>query len=295
MKIFIVEDDYSYRNMLFKLLLGWGYEPMACDDGIEAWRILQQKDAPKFILLDWNLPGITGLELIKNIRNMKDHSPPYIIMVTGKSEKESLVSGLDAGANDYIFKPCQNEVLRARINNGRRMLELQESLEHESSHDPLTGILNRRAIAAVLNKELSRAKRKQEGLIVGFCDLDNFKKINDEHGHQVGDEVLCGFVHMVEDSLRSYDTFGRWGGEEFLLVMPLFSRDDGLPLFERLRNKIAEGSIVTSAGALKITISIGVVFADGHETENEVLEAVDRNMYEAKKAGRNRVCYTETI
>lgn len=295
MKICIVEDDFSFRTMLTVLLRKWGYDPIAVEDGFEAWDLLQQIDAPKLILLDWNMPNMSGLELTQRIRSQNDHSPPYIIMVTGKSETESLIMGLNAGANDYISKPCQNEILRARINNGRRMLELQASLQHESSHDPLTGILNRRAIIEVMTKELARAKRKQEGLVVGFCDIDHFKKINDAYGHLVGDEVLCGFVKLVEDGLREYDSMGRWGGEEFLLVMPLRLSADALPLFERLRTIVADGSIHTTAGDIKITISIGVTYVTGNETVDEVVLTVDSNMYLAKSDGRNCVRCTERI
>lgn len=295
MKIFVVEDDFSYRSILVKQLTEWGYDPISAEDGEKAWKILQQNNPPKLILLDWSLPGLSGFELIKRIRNLNDHSPPYIIMVTAKSEKESIILGLDTGANDYVFKPCHSEILRARVNNGRRMLELQETLEHESSHDPLTGLLNRRAITESLSKELARSKRKGEGLLVGFCDLDHFKKINDEWGHQSGDDVLCGFVRVINESLRGYDSFGRWGGEEFLLIMPHFSITDAPRIFERLRATVENAVISTQTGPLRITISAGVAYANGNETVDEVLAAVDRNMYEAKNSGRNRICFTDRI
>lgn len=289
-KVCIVEDDFSFRTMLTGLLQKWGYEPVAIEDGEEAWEVLQQKDAPKLLLIDWNMPKLSGIELTERIRALNEYAPPYIIIITGKSEKESIVAGLNAGANDYIFKPCQNEVLQARINNGKRMLELQESLQHESSHDSLTGILNRRAIIDVLTKELARAKRKEEIFVVGFCDIDFFKKVNDTFGHQVGDEVLLGFVNLVKSCLREYDSIGRWGGEEFLLILPLRTEDDAFPLFERIRSNVADNFIETSEGKLQITVSIGVSFGTGNETVDELVATVDRNMYQAKNEGRNRVC-----
>jgi two-component system cell cycle response regulator len=289
MKVCIVEDDFTFRTMLTGFLKSWGYEPVAVEDGEKAWELLQRKDAPKLILIDWNIPQISGLELTERIRALNDYSPPFIILVTGNSEKESIVAGLNAGANDYIFKPCPGEVLRARINNGRRMLELQESLQFESSHDSLTGILNRRAILAVIAKELARAKRKKEFFVVGFCDIDHFKKINDVYGHLVGDEVLCGFVRIVKESLREYDTIGRWGGEEFLLILPLLTDENTLPLFERIRYLVESSPIETRAGNIQITVSIGVAMVNGEETVDEIVSTVDRNMYQAKKAGRNRI------
>lgn len=281
--------------MLTVQLKKWGYDPIAVEDGTEAWALFQKEDAPKLVLLDWNMPNMNGLELTQKIRSLNEHSPPFIIIVTGVSEKESLITGLDAGANDFIIKPCPNEVLRARVNNGKRMIELQEKLQHESSHDSLTGIYNRRAIIDILLKEMARSKRKQEGLVVGFCDIDHFKKVNDTYGHLVGDQVLCGFARIVEKGLREYDSIGRWGGEEFLLIMPIRLSTDAVPLFERLRSRVEEAEIPTSAGNLKITISIGVTFLTGIETVDEVTATVDTNMYQAKSEGRNRICFTERI
>ena len=151
MKILIAEDDFTSRTMLQAILSKWGYEPIVVDNGQKAWEILQSPDAPKLVILDWNMPEMDGLEVCQQARQLPHNSLLYIIMLTSKSEKSNIVKGLEAGANDYIAKPYNNDELRARVNVGQRMIEIQTDLEntknalaYEAMHDPLTGIFNRR-------------------------------------------------------------------------------------------------------------------------------------------------------
>jgi diguanylate cyclase (GGDEF)-like protein len=300
MKILIAEDDLTSRSILTALLKKWGYDPVATEHGNAVWDELQRPDAPKLVLLDWNMPGMDGLEVCRRLGERDSSNPPYVILLTGRREKGDIVQGLDAGAHDYIAKPYENEELQARIRVGQRMLELQsnllearDALAHQAMHDSLTGIFNRRAIMETLQKELSQAKRENGRLSIGMCDIDHFKRINDTYGHQVGDEALCAFVRRVKSNLREYDHVGRYGGEEFLVIAPGSVWHPGEGLYERLRAKVAEGNITTQAGNIMITVSIGVAGGTGASTVDDLLAAADAALYRAKNNGRNGVAYAD--
>jgi two-component system, cell cycle response regulator len=298
MQILVAEDDATSRTILTALLIKWDYDPVVVSDGQEAWEIMQKPGAPYIALLDWEMPGMDGLAVCRRIRERRDPNPPYVIILTAKDEKADIVKGLDAGANDYVSKPYDNDELLARIRVGQRMVELQaelldarDALAHEAMHDPLTGAPNRRAILDRLSKELDRAGRRNSELSVGMCDIDHFKRINDTFGHQVGDEVLCGFVQEIRNTLRPYDLMGRYGGEEFLVLAPGCTGLVAEGLYERLRAKIDGLRIATRSGAVCITISIGVAGADGEKKVDALLAEADAALYTAKNNGRNRVVY----
>ncbi|MFH2046967.1 MAG: diguanylate cyclase [Pseudomonadota bacterium] len=298
MKVLIAEDDITSRTILTAILEKWGYNPIAVNDGLDALKILQKADSPELVLLDWKMPVMDGLEVCRRIRQQLCNNLVYIIILTSKSEKTNIVAGLDAGANDYVIKPYDNEELRARINVGQRMIEIQSELEktkkalvHEAMHDHLTGIYNRRAIIDMLQRELSLARRKRNRINIGMCDLDNFKQINDCYGHQAGDEVLCGFTRTIQNNLRGYDIFGRYGGEEFLVIIPDGIKSSEEHIFERLRNKIAEQRILTRAGEISVTMSVGVAGIHNGESVDTLLGAADTALYRAKEEGRNQVFF----
>ncbi|MGA2587783.1 MAG: diguanylate cyclase [Candidatus Aminicenantales bacterium] len=298
MKILIAEDDFTSRSILAAVLKKWGFDPVVTEDGSAAWNILQRPDAPGLILLDWNMPGMDGLEVCRRLRENDSRNPPYVILLTARGEKGDIVQGLEAGANDYVAKPYDNEELQARIRVGQRMLELQshlmearDALLHQATHDPLTEILNRRAILDRLAQEISRARREQGSLSVGMCDLDHFKNINDAYGHQAGDEALVAFTRCIQDRLRDYDIFGRYGGEEFLVIAPGSMGHSGESLYERLRAGVADAEIKTNAGTLSLTVSIGVAPGKGLSTVDALLATADAALYQAKAEGRNRVAY----
>lgn len=268
---------------------------MTTENGAQAWEALQQPGAPKLVLLDWNMPEMDGVEVVRRVRTLVTSEPPYIIILTSDGAKASIVAGLETGANDYVVKPYDTHELLARIRVGQRMVELQakllearNALAHEAMHDPLTGAANRRAIMETLAREISRTTRQNAGLSIGICDIDHFKKVNDAHGHLVGDEVLCGVVRLLEGSLREYDRVGRWGGEEFLVVAPGNTEDAGR-LYERLRAALAGNPIPTQAGELSMTVSIGAATWRADESVEELLGAADTALYQAKDRGRNRV------
>jgi diguanylate cyclase (GGDEF)-like protein len=218
-------------------------------------------------------------------------------MLSARGEKADIITGLAAGADDYISKPFDSGELTARIDVGRRLIELQSrlnearvALAHEATHDALTGTLNRRAILDALSREIAREKRNPVGLTVGICDIDRFKDVNDAHGHLIGDEVLYGFVRLLQSKLREYDLLGRFGGEEFVIVTPGLGAEDSAALYGRFLEAVAENPIPTQAGDISITISIGVATCRPDDKMDALLTDADMALYKAKNEGRNRVC-----
>jgi diguanylate cyclase (GGDEF)-like protein len=275
-----------------------GHQVEAAVNGVEAWQVLRQPGAPTLAILDWEMPGMDGPEVVRRVRALETDRPPYLLMLTSRSEKADIIAGLEAGANDYLSKPVDPGELRARIEVGRRMVEMQaalidsrDALAHQATHDPLTLMLNRRAILGKLHLELSRARRNGDTCAVGMCDIDHFKQVNDTHGHQTGDEVLRALARILTESLRPYDSAGRMGGEEFLVIAPMKVRDDSVALFERLCLRVAESQIPTRSGVLRVTVSIGVACATAASAVDDILEAADAAMYRAKNEGRNRVVH----
>ncbi len=298
MRILIAEDDFTSRSMLTAILKKWGYDPVVTEDGNAAWDALQQPAAPKLVLLDWNMPKMDGLDVCRRLRESESANSSYIILLTGRGEKNDIVQGLEAGANDYISKPYDSDELQARIRVGQRMLELQSSLAeardalaHLAMHDPLTGIYNRRAILGRLASEISRARREGGNLSIGMCDIDHFKKVNDIYGHQVGDEVLIAFTQCIQSQLREYDYLGRYGGEEFLIIAAGAKGNVEKSIYERLRSQVAKNEVQTKAASLSITVSIGVASGTGQSTVDDLVAAADAALYQAKADGRNRVNY----
>jgi two-component system, cell cycle response regulator len=296
MRILIAEDDHTSRTVLAGVLKKNGHEVVVTVNGAEAWQILQQPDAPRLVILDWMMPEMDGLQVLQLARAPATDRPPYIIMLTSKGEKADVIAGLDAGANDYLAKPFDAGELRARIEVGRRMVEMQDALSesreilaHQASHDPLTGLLNRRAVLERLHEELARAKRYGDVLAVGMIDIDHFKHVNDTHGHQTGDDILCGFVQILTKTFREYDTIGRIGGEEFLVIAPTKPGIDGVSVFTRALLTIAGSKIATRSGMLSVTMSIGVATATFENSIDQILEVADAALYLAKNAGRNRI------
>ena len=305
LRILIAEDDMTARTILMAILRKWGYEVIAVQDGQAAWQALQRPDCPRLVILDWMMPEMDGVTVIQRVRSELTGQPPYIILLTSKDERGDILSGLESGANDYIRKPFDHEELYARVRVGQRTLELQTSLyetqqtlAHLATHDTLTGIFNRRAILDQLAKELSRAQREAENrpddkLCIGFFDIDLFKHINDRYGHQAGDEVLCGLSEILGANVRIYDSIGRLGGDEFLVVTPGVQETNRRFIFERLVSVIATSPFKTCAGELFLTISMGVATANLDDSVDQLLDTADAAMYRAKRKGGNCVVYAD--
>ncbi len=300
MKLLIAEDSMSMRVMLQVLTNQWGFEAVLAEDGQRAWDMMSADDAPRLVLLDWQMPGLDGLEVCRRIRVGQSEDPPYIILLTGRNETADIITGLEAGANDYITKPFDNGELKARLQVGRRMLELQrqlidaqQALSFQASHDALTGLLNRGAIMQFMEQEMARARRLPQPLRIGLLDVDHFKQINDTHGHPTGDAVLRDVAERLQMTLRPYDRVGRYGGEEFL-VLTDGEAEHSQVVFERLRLAIADEPFVHKQLSLSVTISCGVVSfmppGDGRDRD-ALLATVDSALYEAKAGGRNKTVF----
>jgi diguanylate cyclase (GGDEF)-like protein len=216
--------------------------------------------------------------------------------VTARDEKEDVVRGLDAGADDYLTKPFDRSELRARLNVGRRILHLQqeliqarEELRFRATHDVLTGVWNRGALLEMLHRELERGARSATPTAVLMLDLDHFKHVNDTYGHLAGDAVLREVARRMLDNVRAYDLVGRYGGEEFLIVLPGCNRQQVEQSAERIRCAVAGQAVPGEGCQIPVTLSIGATVAENGETERETLTAADTALYQAKVAGRNRV------
>jgi len=298
MKLLIADDDLTSRVLLENLTRKWGCEPTVVEDGQAAWEVLQQDNPPRLLLIDWEMPRLTGLALCQRIRRQAGTDPVYIILLTSRNETIDIVTGLEMGANDYVTKPFNNVELQARVQVGKRMLALQkelnqakEALAFQASHDVLTGLLNRRAVMEALDKELSRSYREQKPLCIAMCDIDFFKKINDNHGHLAGDLVISEVSQRINAELRPYDLAGRYGGEEFLLVFNS-SLKDAHKLLERIRLAIANTPFNYEKESLTITLSSGVMVYDSFADEGDkeaLIDTADKALYEAKDGGRNKV------
>lgn len=294
--VLVAEDDPICRRVLQSQLPNWGFRVITAKDGLEAWEILQQDNAPDLLVLDWMMPGIDGPELCRKIRQKRHVIYPYILLVTGKDDTQDVVRGLEAGADDYLSKPFDSTELRARLQVGKRILALQheliqarEELRFQANHDALTGIFSRAAILSLLDRELQRAARSGMPTGILMIDLDHFKKINDTYGHLTGDAVLKGVADRINQGVRSYDFLGRYGGEEFLAVLSNCYPEDLRTVAQRVRSAVSDIPICTAATSLSVTISIGGVVTSNLASSVDLLSAADAVLYEAKANGRDRV------
>ena len=294
--VLIAEDDRVFRTLLQTWLERWGYKTTLAEDGAAAWRELQVEHHPRLLLLDWMMPGMDGVEICRRVRAMANELYCYILVVTSKDSKEDAITALDAGADDYIVKPLNMHELRARVQVGRRILLLQdelvrsrEQLRRQATIDSLTGVLNRRAIIDALSEELARACRTDGCTGVLMLDIDNFKHINDCYGHQAGDAVLAEVSGRVANALRTYDKVGRYGGEEFLAVLPDCKADLLASIAERIRVRISAKPFTTANAEMLVTISIGGTVSGGVQVLDveRAIRNADFAMYGAKNKGRN--------
>lgn len=298
MRILVAEDDLTTRSILKAVLMKWGYEVVVVCDGNEALEILRRENAPKLAILDWMMPGLNGVDICHRLCAEKNPFPPYLILLTARAKMEDIVEGLQSGANDYILKPFDNEELRARLRVGERMIDLQDKLYRAIEQqkklalaDPLTGIANRRAILDHLEMEMSRARRKKNHLWVSVLDIDHFKRINDNFGHLVGDVVLKECVRRISCSIRRHERFGRYGGEEFLLIFPEGENGAEVQAMERILETIAAEDIEAKGNRIRITVSLGAAKWNGRDTMDELIRKADNALYQAKRKGRNRIEY----
>ncbi len=296
-KVLLADDDPIGRILLKRWLDEWGYESIVVDDGAAAIQALQADPEVRMAILDWVMPTMDGIDVCRWLRSRSPEPYVYTILVTARDNKADIIAGLEAGADDYIVKPCNPLELDVRLRAGRRVIDLQEQLmqardrlRFEAMHDSLTTLFNRGAILERLDEELARSARTGKPVSVIMIDLDHFKRINDDFGHASGDAALRTASNVFKSALRPYDAIGRIGGEEFLVLLPECNEKCGLAVAERLRSRLAAHPVDAPAGTLRVTASLGVActsFIDVLSAE-ELTRAADAALYRAKRTGRNR-------
>ena len=299
MKILLAEDSAVYRHLISGHLKEWDFDLVTAKDGAAAWKLLQEPDAPTLVLLDWVLPEIEGIELCPRIRKATVQGGyTYIVLLTGKDGKNDLLEGMQAGADDYLVKPFEPLELKARLFAGKRILDLhrelveaRESLRTAATYDFLTRLLNRGEIVALLNRELIRGKRESRPVGIVLADIDHFKSINDSFGHLAGDAVLTEVAKRLKSDLRTYDGAGRYGGEEFLLVLPGCDLTTIVRRANEIRQLVSAEEIQTINGAMRVTISMRAAAAecDKNTSVETLLNDIDASLYRDKEGGRDRV------
>jgi len=288
--------------LLNKTLLRWGHEVTIVSNGDEALHQLQQQDPPDLAILNSGMEGLRGVELCERLRGNEIERYIYLILLMEKSPQDDLLEAFENGADDYLLKPFDGYELRAKLIVAKRILALQDRLFAmrdellvQATHDSLTGIWNRRASMEALARELSRASREKKSVGLMLADLDHFKQINDTYGHPAGDHVLQAVAGKLTTALRSYDTVGRYGGEEFLIVSPGCEETALARRAESVRASIASEPVVTHEAVIPVSLSIGIAVASAAVTPDRLLKSADEALYRAKRAGRNRVEVAEEL
>jgi len=297
-QILVADDSPVFRDMLERMLVEWDYSVVAVSDGQQAWDILGKPGGPRLALLDWMMPGMEGADVCRQVRARVRDRYVYMMLLSVRADWEDVVKGLEAGADDYIVKPFRLEELRARLRAGGRVLALQdelvaarEALREQATRDGLTGLWNRTAIFDILQSELARSKRSGEPLIVLMADLDGFKPVNDRFGHMAGDAVLRQVAARMRAAVRRYDAVGRYGGEEFLIVLPGCELPGGLVQAERIRDAIGLETFRAGDSEITLTCSFGAACATpaADPQADALVREADLALYRAKHQGRNRV------
>ncbi len=302
MRILIADDSLVSRHLLEATLRKWSYEVIVACDGMEAWEVLKRDDPPRLAILDWVMPGLSGPEVCKRVRehahsDSEELNYTYLLLLTSKSQREDLIEGMESGADDYLTKPFDQHELKVRLRAGSRVIDLQreliaakEELREQATKDFLTRIWNRSAILEILQRELVRGQREGRSVGVVLADLDRFKQINDTFGHFAGDAVLREFTRRAEGAIRAgQDSIGRYGGEEFLIVLPGCDLTCAGKQANRVREALASSPMSLSELEHTQTSSFGATcWNPGMEISSEMLIRVaDEALYEAKAKGRN--------
>lgn len=298
MKVLVAEDDPVLRTLLETLLSDWGYEVQLAVDGNEAWRVLQGRDAPELVVLDWLMPGMDGIDICRELRSRPSSRYVYVLLLTSRDTKKDVVIGLESGVDDYLTKPFNSEELRARITAGKRIVNLQqhlltvqEELRERATRDTLTSLWNRATIMDMFSNELDRSARTGQPLGMILADVDHFKRVNDTFGHHSGDASLRDIARRLSATVRSYDAVGRVGGDEFLILLPGCDTQAVAALSSRIQSVMSSTPVTLLQGVTSMALSMGA----GSTSElperdvDALFRIVDELVYEAKRAGRNRV------
>jgi two-component system cell cycle response regulator len=304
-KILIADDDSISRRLMERTLQHSGYEVVTAEDGRQAACELSKAGGPRLALIDWMMPELDGPGVCREVRSRHDDSYIYILLLTSKESSEDVVKGLEAGADDYLTKPCHPAELKARLHTGRRILQLEdklvearEEMRFKATHDALTSLWDRGAILALLRSELSRSTREPAPVSLLLCDIDHFKQINDVHGHPTGDEVLEEVSTRLLDAVRPHDAVGRYGGEEFLIVLSGCGAERLKDRAEQVRAAISDFPFSTGEGIISVSLSLGAITIENWDKSMLIepfLKQADEALYRAKGEGRNRAAFAGSL
>jgi len=295
--VLVADDSPVYRKLVEQALSQDSCSVMFANSGQQAIEIFE-REHPSLVITDWVMPDITGIELCQKIRANAGSAYTYVIILTSNAEKENVVQGLSAGADDYLTKPFHRDELLARVRVGRRLVDLHRQIEAKNRlleelalTDSLTGLPNRRAIEAWAERQLSGAARYGFPLWVVLMDLDHFKKINDTYGHEAGDIVLKRFADILKSNTRLSDISGRIGGEEFLQVLTHADENNVLVVVERVRKQFEAERFTWDGKAVGVTASFGVAGFSGKTAPDfsKLVRQADAALYRSKDRGRNRI------
>lgn len=297
MKILVAEDDLICSRILQKNIENWGYKAVLARSGQAAWEALQDEEL-RLSILDWIMPGMDGVEVCRKIRRRKKYKYTYIILLSAKDRKQDIIAGLSSGADDYMTKPVNFLELRARLQTGKRVIDLedkllviQNQLKDIASRDSLTKIWNRAEISKFLSEELERGQREKKPTGVILLDVDYFKKINDFYGHAIGDQALLQVVSRLKRKIRKSDKIGRYGGDEIIIILPNCGLTEIKRVGERLRLSVGKRSIRTELDSVPVTVSAGCATSElpGTASADKLIKIADSVLFKAKGLGRNCV------
>jgi two-component system cell cycle response regulator len=306
LKILIAEDDAVSRMILQRSVEKFGHECLAAADGEAAWRLYRQTPEVDVIISDWTMPGMDGLELCRMIRGEERDVYTYFIFLTALGDKDHLLKGLEAGADDYLSKPLDRDELQVRLKSASRVTTLHRQLAgqkaelerlnrrlfEESRQDPLICLGNRLRLREDLEVLRGRVERYSHNYSAVLCDVDFFKPYNDHYGHPAGDEVLRKVANTIADHLRSGDTAYRYGGEEFLIILPEQTLESAVSTADRLRQAVEDLRIPhekNPPGVVTISTGVAALSAGESKSTDDLLKEADEALYRAKESGRNRV------
>jgi diguanylate cyclase (GGDEF)-like protein len=297
LKILVADDSPVYRKLVEQSLSQEHYTLLIAKNGRQALDLFAEHQ-PGVVITDWSMPDISGIELCQHIRRDFNQFYAYVILLTGNTDKEELIEGLAAGADDYVTKPFHSGELQARVRVARRMVELHRQIQDKNRQleelaltDPLTGLPNRRAIDVWAIRELSAAARYNFSIWVAMADLDHFKNVNDSYGHDAGDTVLKGFAEVLKSNTRDSDVCARLGGEEFLVVITHVEKENVTIPIERIRTQFECQKFAVADRTFGATASFGIAGLRVTASPNfsDLVARADAALYSAKKKGRNRI------
>ena len=302
MKALVGDSDPDRLRLLESWLVRWGHQVVAVRNGVEAWHRLESEREPTLVMLAWRMEGMPGIDVCRRMRLQPELPSAYLLLLVDGRGSEDLLDGLNAGADDFVFTPLDQTEVRARVRTGARIVEIeralkasQDALRVQSTRDAITGTWNRGAILDLLHKEQERARRKSGSVAIVLADLDAFRSVNESLGGPVGDEVLREAARRMSSTLRPYDAVGRYGAEEFLIVLPGSDGLGALTVAERIRESFAKRPVTTTAGPVAMTLSLGVASEGGEGAAESaaLLRAAGSALKRAQQGGKNRTALAD--